>query len=60
MVPPGRYTTAKGKGYDTPATDPDELVLSGPAIDLIYTESSDTFFWWDPKRQSFREVAITD
>ena len=60
VVPPGRYTTAKGLGHNMPGDDPDELVLQHPAIDFIYTESSDIFYYWDAQRNGFRDVAITD
>jgi hypothetical protein len=53
VVPPGRYATL-------PGDDPAEIVLANAAIDLIYTESSDRFFYWDPKESRFRDVWITD
>jgi len=62
-VKPGRYETACGKGYGDFACaheEPDVLELIHPAIDFIYTESSDTIYYWDQKSRSFRGVLITD
>ncbi len=53
VVPPGRYAALPGEG-------PPEVVLVNPGVDLIYTESSDRFFYWDSKNGRFRAVWITD
>jgi hypothetical protein len=63
IVKPGRYETACGKGYDDSFCaqgEPDYLVLAHPAINFIYTESSDSIFYWDGKTKSFREIAMSD
>jgi hypothetical protein len=60
VVPPGRYQTARGKGYEAPAEDPDELVLEHPALDFIYTESANSYYCWDTKSRAFREILISE
>ena len=63
LVKPGKYETACGKGYDESFGahgEPDYLVLRNPAIDFIYTESSDSIFYWDTKKNVFREIAMSD
>lgn len=63
LVKPGKYETACGKGYGDYACahgEPDYLTLSRPAIDFIYTESSDSIFYWDDKQHKFVEVLMSD
>jgi hypothetical protein len=63
LVRPGKYETACGKGYGDYACahgEPDYLVLSRPAIDFIYTESSDSIFYWDDRQRKFVEVLMSD
>jgi hypothetical protein len=63
LVKPGKYETACGKGYDDSFCahgEPDYLTLGHPAIDFIYTESSDSIFYWDTKTRRFREIAMSD
>lgn len=63
LVKPGKYETACGKGYDDSFCahgEPDYLTLSYPAIDLIYTESADIIFYWDPKSKGFRQIQMSD
>lgn len=63
FVKPGRYETACGKGYDDSFCahgEPDYLVLKNPAIDFIYTESADSIFYWDTRKNAFREIAMSD
>ena len=50
VVPPGRYKALEASWFR----------LTHPAINVSYTESSDTFFIWDAKRGDFRAVAISD
>lgn len=63
LVKPGRYQTACGKCYGDYACahgEPSFLQLSAPGIDLFYTESSDSIFYWDRKSRKFVEVLISD
>jgi hypothetical protein len=63
VVKPGKYETACGKGYGDYACahgEPDYLKLSKSAIDIFYTESSDSIFYWDTTAQEFREVLMSD
>jgi hypothetical protein len=63
LVKPGKYETACGKGYDDSFCahgEPDFLNLSHPAIDFIYTESSDSIFYWEPSTKTFREIQMSD
>ena len=61
VVPPGSYETAAGKGYfEVDADNPAQLVLSHPAIDFIYTESADSYIYWDEHAGKFRQVQISD
>jgi len=60
---PGKWKTACGKGYGDYACahgEPDVLPLSSPGIDLFYTESSDSIFYWDRRSQQFVEVLMSD
>jgi len=50
VVPPGRYKELEGPHFR----------LVNPAISVIYTESSESFFIWDAKTSAFRDVAISD
>lgn len=62
-VKPGNYETACGKGYGDWACahgEPDWLQLSHPGIDLFYTESSDSIYFWDQPSKKFREVVMSD
>jgi hypothetical protein len=63
LVKPGKYKTACGKGYGDYACahgEPDVLKLSAPAIDLFYTESSDSIFYWDQSSKAFRQILMSD
>jgi hypothetical protein len=63
LVKPGKYETACGKGYDDSFCahgEPDFLHLSHPAIDFIYTESSDSIFYWEASTKTFREIQMSD
>lgn len=63
LVKPGKYETACGKGYGDYACahgEPKVLRLTNPAIDLFYTESSDSTFYWDGKDKAFRKVLMSD
>ena len=61
VVPPGPYKTAAGKGYfEVDEENPAELVLSNPAIDFIYTESANSYLYWDEESGRFRQVQISD
>ena len=62
-VKPGKYETACGKGYGNWAcahNEPDWLQLSHPGIDLFYTESSDSIYFWDQPSKKFRKVVMSD
>jgi len=62
-VNPGRYETACGKGYGDYAcanSEPDFLVLKHAGLDFIYTESSDTIFYWDRQSKQFLKVLMSD
>jgi hypothetical protein len=62
-VKPGKYETACGKGYGDYACahgEPESLKLSTPAIDMFYTESSDSIVYWDSATKAFREVLVGD
>ncbi len=62
-VKPGKYETACGKGYGDYACahgEPESLKLSTAAIDIFYTESSDSIVYWDAAIKAFREVLISD
>ena len=63
LVKPGKYQTACGKGYGDYACahgEPNFLLLSAPGIDLFYTESLDSIFYWDRKSGKFVEVLMSD
>jgi hypothetical protein len=63
LVKPGEYETACGKGYDDSFCaygEPDFLHLSHPAIDFIFTESSDSIFYREPSTKTFREIQMSD
>jgi len=63
VVKPGRYETACGKGYDDSFCahgEPDYLRLTRPAIDLIYHESADVIFYWDPTIKKFKQIQMSD
>jgi hypothetical protein len=63
LVKPGKYETACGKGYDDSFCahgEPDFLTLSHPAIEVIYTESADSIFYWEPSTKAFREIQMSD
>jgi hypothetical protein len=63
LVKPGKYGTACGKGYDDSFCapgEPDYLVLRHAAIDFVYTESTDTLYYWDDKTKSFHDIAMSD
>jgi hypothetical protein len=63
FVKPGKYETACGKGYGDWACahkEPDWLQLSNPGIDLFYTESSESIYFWDQPSKKFREVVMSD
>lgn len=63
FVKPGKYKTACGKGYGDYACahgEPDFLVLKHPAVDFIYTHSSDIIYYWDQKSKTFLEVQMSD
>lgn len=62
-VKPGRYETACGKGYGDYACangEPDFLVLKHAGLDFIYTESSDTIFYWDQHSRKFLKALMSD
>lgn len=63
FVKPGRYETACGKGYGDWACahgEPNSLTLAHPGINFFYTESSNSFYYWDQKTKAFREVVMSD
>jgi hypothetical protein len=60
VAKPGRYTTAAGKGYNTPAGDPPEIVLEHPAIDRFHFESWNAFWFWDGRARRFRYIQMSD
>lgn len=63
LVKAGKYETACGKRYGDFACahgEPDYLVLSRPAIDFIYTESSDSIFYWDAEQHKFLKILMSD
>jgi hypothetical protein len=63
LVKPGKYETACGKTYDDSFCahgEPDYLTLTHPAIDLIYTESSDVIFYWNRKSKTFQQIQMSD
>ncbi len=63
VIKPGKYETACGKGYGDYACahgEPDYLKLSNSAIDVFYTESSDSIFYWDATSKEFREILMSD
>lgn len=63
LVKPGKYQTPCGKGYDDSFCahgEPDYLVLKNSAIDFIYTESADSIFYWEAKKNGFRDIAMSD
>jgi hypothetical protein len=59
-VSPGRYQTARGKGYDVNTDDPDYITLEHAGIDFIYTESANTYYFWDPATQRLRSIQMSD
>ncbi len=63
LVKPGKYETACGKGYGDYACahhEPDFMKVSTAAIDLFYTESSDSILYWDSSTKAFRKILISD
>lgn len=60
VVPPGRYRTAAGKGYDVPAGDPREITVSLPVLDRHHFESWNGFWYWVSKERTFRHVQVSD
>jgi hypothetical protein len=60
-VPPGKYITAAGKGYNVPdENDPKEIILTCNAIDFFLSESANSYLVWNPTRKSFKRVWISD
>jgi hypothetical protein len=58
-----KYETACEKGYGDYACEhgePNYLILTDPAIDFIYTESSDSIYYWNPKSKKFVDVLMSD
>jgi len=63
LVKPGRYETACGKGYGEDFCahgEPKFLKISTDALDLFKEESADSMAYWDPKRNTFRFVQMSD
>ena len=57
----GEYETACGKGYRNCApSEPAKLSLTFQAISYGTSESSETIYYWDGQRKTFRNVAISD
>ncbi|MBI5696618.1 MAG: hypothetical protein HZC51_12960 [Nitrospirae bacterium] len=61
FVETGKYKTACGKGYwDCKEGEPAEIELKNPAINFFNYEGANSFFYWDDKSQSFKEIAVSD
>jgi len=61
VVPPGRYQTACGKGYwDCKADESESLTFKLPAINFFVYESANSYFWWDPRAEAFKQTSISD
>ena len=60
-VPPGRYTTACGKGYaECRGGEQPEVVLGHHAIDYFKVEGPHSYFYWDSTAIVFKVVGISD
>jgi hypothetical protein len=60
-VPPGKYITAAGKGYNVlDPNEPNEIVLTCNAIDFFLSESANSYLVWNPVMKSFKRVWISD
>jgi hypothetical protein len=60
-VSPGRYATMCGQGYY--ACAPGEakyITLKCDAIDEIYEEGADIYYYWDSKTKSFEALQMSD
>ena len=62
VAPPGRYTTAVGKGYDfgPGSHDPPEIILTFPALNFFRFESASVFWRWDEKKERFQSIQMSD
>ena len=61
LVEPGSYQTACGKGYwDCGPNEPEQLLLTRPAVRFFRFESASTLFYWNSETGSFAEVAESD
>lgn len=56
--PPGRYKAAAPEGDTPKVKPPGEVVAANWAIELIFTESSETLFLWDARRDDFKSVVL--
>ncbi len=60
-IGPGRYLTAKAKGYDLGDIDmPEVLVLKHDAIHLGMFESADSVYYWNNEKNKFDKVWLSD
>jgi hypothetical protein len=60
-IDPGRYLTAKAKGYDLGDTDmPEVLILKHDAIHFGMFESADFIYYWNNDKKKFDKVCLSD
>jgi hypothetical protein len=60
-VKPGKYQTACGKGYwNCEKNEPKFLVLKNQAIELFKDESASSYYVYDPRKNDFMAIGISD
>jgi len=61
VITHGKHITACGKGYGNCAPDePKELTLRNPGINFFQFESASSVFYWDPEKNEFKRVWLSD
>ena len=60
-VRPGSYPTMCGQGYYACAQgEAKDITLKYDAIDEIYEEGADIYYYWDSKTKSFESLQMSD
>jgi len=61
IATPGDYETACGKGYyECKKGEPKALKIRRPVINYFRFESFNSFFLWDDKTKTFKEIQMSD
>jgi hypothetical protein len=61
LAPTGPYKTACGKGYWKCAADEPALVkLVTPGVNYFLPNTDMTLYYWDPQKQGFAQVQLSD